>query len=345
MTSGATAGTDVLVGDIGGTKTILAVYSTATGPREPLARKTYPSADYSSLESMVREFLDEVVVNEVPIETSRACFGVAGPVVEGRVKLTNLTWVVDAAQLQSLFGWSGVALLNDMQSVGYSIPVLEPEDLHTLSAGAPERGGAFAVLAPGTGLGEGYLTFCGGSYHAFPSEGSHAAFAPVGPLQIGLLSYMNTQGFDHVSFERVCSGGLGVPNLYAYLKSTGLEEPDWLADQLAVAEDPTPVIMAAAQQTERPCELARAVLDLFVEILGAEAGNLALKVLATGGIYLGGGMSPRIIAELKKPVFLEALRNKGRFRRPLTDMPVHVIMNAEAGLLGAAAYGLAMSDS
>jgi glucokinase len=344
MVTGATAGTNVLVGDIGGTKTILAVFSTAKGPHEALARKTYPSAEYVSLESMVREFLDEVVRNEVAGEISRACFGVAGPVVEGRVKLTNLTWVVDAAALQSLFGWTGVALLNDMQSVGYSIPVLEADDVYTLSAGAPERGGAFAVLAPGTGLGEGYLTFCGGSYHAFPSEGSHAAFAPVGPLQMGLLTYMNEQGYEHVSFERVCSGGLGVPNLYAYLKSTGLEEPAWLAGELAVAEDPTPVIMTAAQQTERPCELARATLALFVEILGAEAGNLALKVLATGGIYLGGGMSPRIIAELEKPVFLEALRNKGRFRQPLTNMPVHVIMNADAGLLGAAAYGLTMSD-
>jgi glucokinase len=339
MNASVNTSTNVLVGDIGGTKTILAVFSAAKGPHEALARKTYPSAEYVSLESMVREFLDEVA-----LETSRACFGVAGPVVEGRVKLTNLTWVVDAAQLQSLFGWSGVALLNDMQSVGYSIPVLEPEDLYTLSVGAPERGGAFAVLAPGTGLGEGYLTFCGGSYHAFPSEGSHAAFAPVGPLQIGLLSHMNAQGFDHVSFERVCSGGLGVPNLYAYLKSTGLEEPGWLATQLAGAEDPTPVIMSAAQQSDRHCELARAVLDLFVEILGAEAGNLALKVLATGGIYLGGGMSPRIIAELEKPAFLEALRNKGRFRAPLANMPVHVIMNADAGLLGAAAYGLSMGD-
>jgi glucokinase len=329
----------VLVGDIGGTKTILAVFSTATGPRECLARKTYPSVGYDSLESMVCEFLEEV-----SIDTSRACFGVAGPVVEGCAKLTNLTWVVDAAALQSAFGWSDVGLLNDMQSVGYSIPVLKPEDLRTLSAGAPERGGAFAILAPGTGLGEGFLTFCGGAYHAFPSEGSHAAFAPVGPLQIGLLTYMNAQGFDHVSFERVCSGGLGVPNLYAYLKTTGLEEPAWLAGQLAAAEDPTPVIMAAAQRMERPCELARATLDLFIEILGAEAGNLALKVLATGGIYLGGGMSPRIVAEMEKPAFLEALRDKGRFRRPLTEMPVHVIMNPDAGLLGAAAFGLAMAD-
>ncbi len=331
---------NVLVGDIGGTKTILAVFSTENGPRHALARATYASGQYETLEAMVRDFLAEVAIH-----TDRACFGVAGPVVEGSAGLTNLTWVVDAAALRALFGWSRVALLNDMQSVGYAIPALEAADIHTLSAGYRVDGGGIAVIAPGTGLGEGFLTFCGDAYHAFPSEGSHAAFAPVGPLQVGLLAHMNALGFEHVSFERVCSGGLGIPNLYGYLKATGLDEPSWLADQLAGVADPTPVIMTAAQQTERPCELARATLHLFVEILGAEAGNLALKVLATGGIYLGGGMSPRIIAELEKPAFLEALRSKGRFREPLTNMPVHVVMNPDAGLLGAAVYGLTMLGS
>jgi glucokinase len=330
---------NVLVGDIGGTKTILAVFSTERGPHEPVFRKTYSSGHYDTFERMVADF-----VAECAIEAARACFGVAGPIVDGRARLTNLTWVVDAPALRSLFGWSDVTLLNDMQSVGYSIPVLQVDDLWTLSAGVPVQGGSIAVLAPGTGLGEGFLTCHDGIYRAFPSEGSHAAFAPVGPLQKGLLTYMNEQGFDHVSFERVCSGGLGIPNLYAYLKTTGLEEPGWLSEHLAAATDPTPVIIAAAQQVEFPCPLARATLDLFVAILGAEAGNLALKVLATGGIYLGGGMSPRILAELQKPVFLEALRSKGRFRRTLTDMPVHVILNPDAGLLGAAAYGLAAAS-
>ncbi len=200
-----------------------------------------------------------------------------------------------------------------------------------------------AILAPGTGLGEGYVTHDDGVYHAHGCEGSHAAFSPVGPLQVGLLAYMNAQGFDHVSFERVCSGGLGVPNLYAYLKTTGLAEPAWLAEEIAFVGDPTPVILSAAQDQAHPCELAAATLDLFVAILGAEAGNLALKILATGGIYLAGGMSPRILADLDKPAFLEGLRSKGRFRQVLTDMPVHVILNPGAGLLGAAAFGLAVS--
>ncbi len=329
---------NVLIGDIGGTKTILAVFSSERGPRDALARKTYPSAQHETLEDMIGEFFEEF-----PIDTGRACFGVAGPVIERRARITNLSWVVDGAALQSFFRWSEVALLNDMRAIGCAIPVLEEEDLHTLSAGTRVPGGSIAVLAPGTGLGEGYLTYDGGAYHAHGCEGSHAAFAPVGPLQVGLLAYMNAQGFDHVSFERVCSGGLGIPNLYAYLKTTGLPEPAWLAEELSASEDPTPAVLAAASDAGRPCELARATLDLFVTILGAEAGNLALKLLATGGIYLAGGISPRILSELEKPAFLEALRSKGRFRQVLTDVPVHVILNPDAGLLGAAAFGLAIS--
>jgi glucokinase len=328
----------VLVGDIGGTKTILAVVSAEAGPRVPVVQKTYSSHQYQTLESIVREFLGEVA-----IDIGRACFGVAGPVVGGRAQITNLAWVVDGAALRSVFGWSSVDLLNDMQAIGNALSVLEPQDLRTLSAGTREPGGSMAILAPGTGLGEGYVTYDDGAFHAHGCEGSHAAFAPVGPLQVGLLAYMNAQGFEHVSFERVCSGGLGVANLYAYLKSTGLNEPAWLAEEIASADDPTPVIFSAGQDQARPCELAAATLDLFVTILGAEAGNLALKILATGGIYLAGGMSPRILAELEKPAFLEALRAKGRFRQVLTDMPVHVILNPGAGLLGAAAFGLAIS--
>jgi glucokinase len=330
---------NVLVGDIGGTKTILAVYSTKTGPREALARTIYPSQDFETFEAMVREF-----VQELGVGIDCACFGVAGPVVGGRARITNLTWVIDGEILRSTFAWPAVTLLNDMESLGYAVPVLGDEDLHTLSPGSAVAGGSIAILAPGTGLGEGYLTYDCGAYHAHGCEGSHAAFAPVGPLQVGLLEYMNGQGYDHVSFERVCSGGLGIPNLYAYLKTTGLEEPAWLAEQLATTDDPTPVILANALDSDRSSELARATLDLFVTILGAEAGNLALKILATGGIYLGGGISPRILTELEKPGFLQALRSKGRFVQVLTDMPVHVILNADAGLLGAAAYGLAMSS-
>ncbi|MBL8058020.1 MAG: glucokinase [Anaerolineales bacterium] len=330
--------TNVLVGDIGGTKTILALYSAETGPYQPRFQKTYASAQYASLEAIVREFLPEA---NQPV--GRACFAVAGPVVDGRAQITNLPWVVDAARLAAEFSLSHIALLNDLEAVAAAVPILRPEDLHTLSAGKPAPAGNRAVVAPGTGLGEAFLTCTDGRYHAHASEGSHVSFGPVGELQIGLLRYMNQQGFGHVSFERVCSGGLGVPHLYAYLKSIQYaEEPAWLAEKLAGSDDPTPIVFEAAQDPARPCPLAAATLDLFVAILGAECGNLALKVLATGGIYLGGGISPRILAHLQLPAFLEALRDKGRFREILTQMPVHVILNPQAGLLGAAAHGLSL---
>lgn len=329
---------NALIGDIGGTKTILAIFSSEKGPHEPLVEKTYQSGQYATFEAIVADFL---AAAQLPVE--KGCFGVAGPIVNGRAQITNLTWVVDAARLESEFGLSKVALLNDLQAVAHAVEILRPVDVHTLSAGTAVSGGSVAVIAPGTGLGEGFLTSVDGKYTAHASEGSHVSFGPVGDLQMGLLKYLNEQGYPHVSYERVCSGGLGIPLLYAYLKAIKhAEEPAWLAEQLAGCDDPTPVIFSAAQDPARPCDLANAVLDLFVEILGAEAGNLALKVLATGGIYLGGGIPPRILAHLEKPAFLEALRAKGRFRDLLTSMPVHVILNAKAGLLGAAAHGLSL---
>jgi glucokinase len=329
---------NALIGDIGGTKTILAIFSTDLGPRKPLIEKTYHSTHYQTFEGMVGEFL-----NEVQMQIEPACFGVAGPVVGRCAHITNLPWTIDASVLQSTVSFSRVNLLNDMASVGHAIPILAPEDLHTIIEGVPVPGGSIAILAPGTGLGEGFLTYSNGAYCVHASEGSHVSFAPVGKLQMDLLAYMNQQGHKHVSFERVCSGGLGIMNLYSYLKATGLEEPEWLSEQLAACEDPTPIIFTAAHDTHRACKLASDTVELFVTILGGEAGNLALKILATGGIYLGGGISPRIIKDLESPIFLEALRSKGRFRQLLTNMPLRVILNPKAGLFGAAAYGLTVA--
>lgn len=324
-----------LIGDIGGTKTILAVFSDQSGPFQPLVEKSFPSSHYGSLEAIIHEFQ-----GGANLLVERACFGVAGPVLNGHAHITNLPWTIDCAALQDTFGWSIVELLNDLEAVANAVPILRPEDLFTLNAGNPVQGGSIAVLAPGTGLGEAYMTWEKDHYHAHPCEGGHASFGPVGKLQIGLLEYMNQLGHHHVSYERVCSGGLGIPNLYAYLKTTGLEEPKWLAKKLEGVEDATPIIMAAAYDPQRPCPLADATLDLFVSILGSEAGNLALKILSTGGIYLGGGIPPRILAHLQKPAFLKALRRKGRFKEMLSEIPVHVILNSKAGLVGAAAYGL-----
>jgi glucokinase len=330
---------NVLIGDIGGTKTILAIFSSEAGPNKPLVEMTYPSTHYASLEAIIAEFLAAV-----KLPAASACFAIAGPIVAGRARVTNLTWVVDSDNLKSTFMWPEVKLLNDLESVAYAIAILGPGDIHTINPGVPVQGGNIAVLAPGTGLGEAFLTYSNGRYQAHASEGSHVSFGPVGQLQIGLLQYMNQQGHSHVSYERVCSGGLGIPNLYAYLKSIGYAaEPAWLAEKLAVAEDSTPIIVNAAQDHTRPCELALATLNLFITILGAEAGNLALKILSSGGVYLGGGISPRILADLESPAFLDALRSKGRFREMLTKYPVHVILNPKAGLLGAAAFGLSPS--
>jgi glucokinase len=323
----------LLAGDIGATKTALGVFSPDAGPRAPLAEASFPSAHYTDLETLVREFLAQV---NLPVD--RASFGVAGPIAAGRATVTNLHWVIDEARLRETLHLSSVRLLNDLEAIAHVVPQLGKADLFTLHAGEPLPGGALAVIAPGTGLGEAFLTWDGSRYRAHPSEGGHANFAPTDEREVGLLRYL-LQRFGHVSYERVCSG-LGLPNIYAYLRDTGYaEEPAWLAAQLAAAEDPTPVIAGAALG-DRPCDLCAGTLEMFASILGAEAGNLALKVLATGGVYLGGGIPRRILPVLTGGRFLEAFRNKGRLADLVAQVPVHVIVNPKVALLGAAAHGL-----
>ena len=322
----------ILAGDVGGTKTRLAVL---TGPRQPLAEMTLASADFASLEELVREFL-----TRVGLTVTRASLGVAGPVVDDRVAVTNLPWVVDAADLRRALGLESVHLLNDLVAIAHAVPFLTPTDVRTLNRGRALDGGTIAVIAPGTGLGEAFLTWDGTRYRAYPSEGGHTDFGPATPLQAELLRYLQTR-WDHVSYERVCSG-LGLPNIYAFLRQAGYaDEPEWLRETLAAAPDPTPVIVGAALDEARPCPIATATLDLFVSVLGAEAGNLALKVLATGGVYLGGGIPPRILPALESGTFMAAFRHKGRFSDLVGRMPVQVILNPRAALLGAAYYGLA----
>ena len=324
----------LLAGDIGGTKTNLAVFSPEAGIRAPLVEATFPSADYPSLEALVREFLPRVEV-----EVERASFGVAGPVVAGRASITNLPWVMAEEQLQDALHLSSVWLLNDLNAIAHAVPFLDPADLHTLNEGQPTPEETIAVIAPGTGLGEAFLTWDGARYRPHASEGGHADFAPNNPLEADLLRYLQER-FEHVSYERVCSGR-GLPNIYAFLKDSGYaDEPDWLAEQLAAADDPTPIIANAALHNQRSCELCVATLSTFVSVLGAEAGNLALKVLASGGVYLGGGIPRRILPALKHERFMEAFRRKGRLSDLLANVPVHVILNPKVALLGAACHGL-----
>ncbi len=326
----------LLAGDIGGTKTNLAIVSAEAGPRGPLAEATFPSSDYPSLEALAAQFL-----SQVDFAVERASFGVAGPVIGGEATVTNLPWVMNEKQLAETLRLSSVHLLNDLVAIANAIPLLEATDLHPLKEGKAVEGGAIAVVAPGTGLGEAYLTWDGSRYHAYASEGGHADFAPATPLQMDLLRYLQEQ-MEHVSYETVCSGK-GLPNIYNYLKESGYaEEPAWLAEKLATAKDRTPIIVQAALAEAQPCRLCGATLDNFVSILGAEAGNMALKVLAAGGVYLGGGIPPRILPVLEKGLFLEAFRRKGRFSKFLSHVPVYVILNPKSALLGAACYGLGL---
>jgi len=330
--------TMLLAGDIGGTKTNLGIYSTEKGPREPILEATFSSWQYRSLETLLTEFLEQVT-----IKVDRASFGVAGPVVGGQAKITNLPWVIKETQLRARLNLDSVSLINDLEAIACGVPLLEPGDLHTLNEGEPIPQGTLAVVAPGTGLGEAFLIWDGLRYRAYPSEGGHSDFAPNDPLEMDLLRYLHKK-MEHVSYERICSGQ-GLPNIYAYLKDSGYaEEPAWLAEKLTTTDDPTPVIFNAALDTERPCELCATTVSVFVSALGAEAGNLALKVLATGGVYLGGGIPLRIISILDNGRFMESFTRKGRFSVLVSRIPVYVLVNPKIALIGAAFHGLEMSQ-
>ncbi len=323
-----------LAGDIGGTKTILALFDPASGPHHPIAEQTFASGSYSGLTAIIREFLAQH-----PAEIAGAAFGVAGPVMGGRASITNLSWVIDAAELSDALHGVPVRLLNDLEAIAQAVPILEPADLVTLNPGQPVAGGAIGVIAPGTGLGEAFLTWDGTRYRPHPSEGGHATFAPRNAIERALQAYL-LQRFNHVSYERVCSG-MGIPNLYAFARDELLQrETPEVAEQLAVVVDQTPVIVSAGMSTDAMCLVCRTALELFVDILAAEAGNLALKVLATGGVYIGGGLPPRMLPLIRRKRFLHIFRDKGRFSDLLARVPIHVILEPKAGLLGAAAAAM-----
>lgn len=322
----------LIAGDIGGTKTDLAVYSREAGPHAPVAQKQFRSAQYPSLEAIVGEFLTEL---KLPVD--RACFDVAGPVIDGHVRTTNLPWDMDERTLAKELNLKVVHLMNDLEAVARAVPVLHPADLVTVHEGQPVEHGAIAVIAPGTGLGESFLTWNGTAYVAHSSEGGHSDFAPADTRQMRLLQFM-FERLDHVGVERVCSG-IGIPNIFGYLRDVErIPEDAEFAKQLAQAEDKTRMIVDAALSASAP-NLCRATVEMFVAILAAEASNLVLKVLGTGGVYMTGSMAVRVIPLLQRPAFLQAFTNKGRFRELMSRVPVHVI-TARAALLGAAVYGL-----
>ena len=319
----------ILAGDIGGTHCRLAVFSSSGDRLERVWERTYPSREQRDLVALVR-----ATAGESRAEFSAASFGIAGPVRDGRVRATNLPWTVDAAGLASALGLPHVGLLNDLEANAWGIAALPASDLQTLHAGFPDSGGNAALIAAGTGLGEAGLYWDGERHHPFASEGGHADFAPADDLQLELRGWLSAR-FGHVSWERVVSGP-GLLNLYGFLRETRRgEEPPWLAERIA-AGDPAAAIAEAAMEDRS--DLAVQALDLFVRLYGAEAGNLALKVLSTGGVYLGGGIAPKIAAWLQRPPFLEGFLDKGRMRPLLESMPVRVILNDRTGLLGAARH-------
>jgi glucokinase len=283
----------------------------------------------------VKEFLEK----EKKL-VDRACFAVAGPVIAGRVKTTNLPWVIEESSLakQLNINRQSVHLINDLEAIANAVPILRPSDVETINPGESVSKGAIAVIAPGTGLGESFLTWDGSRYLPHSSEGGHADFAPADKRQIRLLEYL-LKRFDHVSFEHVCSG-VGIPNIYDYLHDVEQlpQEPEVTA-LIETAHDRTAAIAAHAGRSK----LCAATIDMFVNILAAEAGNLAVKVMATGGVYIAGGVAVHTLAVLKQAAFMESFRRKGRFADLMARIPIHVIVSP-AGLAGAAAHGLKNSS-
>lgn len=322
-----------LAGDIGGTKTNLGIFS--KGKKRPLTRivETYSSRDAPSLESIVAQFLDK---HDVAIAS--ACFGIAGPVLGGRSKATNLAWHVSEAQLKHRFQWSRVSLINDMTATAYAIPLLNSRELFSLNKAKARRGQHLALVAPGTGLGQALIIVRNGQYIPIASEGGHVDFSPNNEAEVSLWRYLHGL-YGHVSVERVISGP-GLVNIYSWLKeSRSYQEPEWISRSMREA-DPARVIAEAAMDDRDPVCLES--LNTFTSILGAVAGNLALTAMTTGGVYLGGGIPPRILPKLKEGIFMESFTNKGRFRNLLEEIPVRVILNDKAALLGAASFAARM---
>jgi len=318
----------ILAGDVGGTKVHLALYDFIGGKLEYTRDKQYPAKEYSGLEEIVKGFLGTDKV-------SAACFGVPGPVRDGRLRLTNLPWTLDNRELAAGLKIDHVFLINDLEANGYGVAELSPEQIYSLSDGDAGQIGNRALIAAGTGLGEGILAWNGHIHVPYPSEGGHVDYAPRNEDEIDLLRFLKQKYNGRISFERVVSG-MGLTNIYEFLREVrGVEEPAWLAERIA-EQDPNAVITELALAAKS--EICEKALDMFVSAYGAESGNLALKVLSVGGLYVGGGIAPRILEKLKDGTFMKAFTDKGRLSQLLINMPVRIILESKAALLGAAAY-------
>ena len=317
----------ILAGDIGGTNARLAYFQPQNGRFQLVSERVFPSREHRGLGEIVTRFLDETGTRP-----EAACFGIAGPVRNGRVETSNLPWVIEQSVLANQIHLAATLLINDLEASAWGIGALGLEDLVTLNPGAGSVAGNQAVIAPGTGLGQAGLFWDGNRHHVFACEGGHTDFAPRGDLQIELLRFLNRK-FGHVSYERILSGP-GLVNVYEFLCASGCGTQ---SPELAAAMengDPAAAISRAALSGSD--SLAAKTLDIWIGVYGAEASNLALKIMSTGGLFLTGGISPKILPKLNGTVFMEAFLDKGRMRPLVEAMSVHVVTNEKAGLLGAA---------
>ena len=327
----------ILAGDIGGTKTLIALYEHGSTEGLRLAREaSFPSRSFASLEAILKEFLRGESIES-------ACFGVAGAVINGKCQTTNLPWQLDEIDLAKAVSSKRVRLLNDLEAAAYGMLFLLPHEVDCLNPGfLPRRHGNIAVIAAGTGLGEAFLYWDGRNHHPMASEGGHTDFAPRTDQEIALLQHLRKRFNGHVSYERILSGP-GFENIYLYLRDSGsFKESPAVAAEIATAKsnsaDPSPIITQHGLLGTDP--LSVATVDLFCEIYGAAAGNLALLSVSIGGVFIGGGIGPKILPALKKPGFMRAFSDKGRFRDLVQSMPVYLALNPQTGLQGAAHYAL-----
>jgi glucokinase len=317
----------ILAGDIGGTNARLAFFDVADGRFSLVSASVFPSREFAGLDQIVAKFVDTS-----NLHPDAACFGVAGPVRNGRVETSNLPWVIESKRLADELNLTKAVLINDLEANAWGIAALDPKDVVALNQVKGDPVGNQAVISAGTGLGEAGMYWDGSKHHIFASEGGHTDFAPRDELEIDLFRYLSGR-FGHVSYERVLSGP-GLVNVFHFLRDTGRgAEPQWLTDEM-LHSDPAAAISNAALSGK--CPLCEQALDVFVSVFGAEAGNLALKVMATGGVYLGGGIAPKMLAKLSGPLFMHAFLGKGRMQPLLESMPVKVITNDKTALMGAA---------
>ena len=326
----------ILAGDVGGTKVDLELYQFDKGQLTSAHSRKFHARDFPGLVEIVNAFLQECKQTlGQPIDVLAACFGVPGPVRHGRLKLTNLPWMLDSAKLAVDLKIEHVFLINDLEANGYGIAELTPEQILEISKGDPNAEGNRGLIAAGTGLGEAILVWDGQNYKPMASEGGHSDFAPRNEEEIELLRYLQKILNGRVSSERVVSG-IGLANVYAYCRDVKkLEEPAWLKERMA-NEDPNAVIGELGESGQSP--LCVDALNIFVSAYGAEAGNLALKILSTGGMYVGGGIAPKLLKKMQDGTFMKAFTDKGRLSDLLVQTPVRLILESRAALMGAAAF-------